>query len=455
MSIGIHSPENLLTISFLASQYWLRGRGDSLCATEVHDVLVRADEGPVTEIVVVFSDFCRSRDTSGRWQDHVALLRPGGRDSGWGWFYSSEESDRGRLKMGIPDGFGPRDLVLEGGEPSHGCIEWHPDLTGESLAVMREIRKSIYVVHLGEALAGEGEDSVWLRIIAQPQELDLPGQVISERGPGGLFRTLRRVEGLILSPAITRARLRFSLEEAERMRVGALPRSDVRSAAGLTVTGAELGGVRMEDHRIMIMGYDGLQIAPRETPMTMDYSGSAHVMSDWGYALPEPLVWPAGSISTLAHFYQGGSRRQPRRDLVTMVGFLRNEASASQPRTSSQLAALAAPNHHWEATRLTDIMMQHGLLSPSDDHPTRVVATELSHDKLGQALCRLRRYYQDATNFEDFPEAQAVFRDLHPFRIDFSATWGSTALWQVALLWVFALSGVVALLMQVISRLLS
>ncbi len=447
----------LLSIPFMLEQIWITGYRNELRSTEVYDFLLVSDEAPVDKLMLLLPHFCRSQDRSGQWHDHIRVLAPGGKRTGWGWFYSTDESDGGTIRLTVADPMeprGPQTVRLKGKRLSKPRVHWHPDLqTEDRLDLMRSTRKSFYVLSLGEQLGGGGASSCWLRLIVQPQQLSLPGEIVRLRGPSGLFRTVRKADALVACPAVVRRWFMEACDEYAEHHEGDVAHTAVTDLIVRDGFVNEETGLRILDHRLILVAYDGLEIEPRQVPPTIVYQGTQDVSGDWTHApTAAPLRWPQDRVSGRAHFFSGGSRAQANRDLLCIAQAIIDQAGYKRPKTPEELASLVCPEHHWEAIELIGRMQGLGLLKATGKGGARLGQgdNDLKHEK----LCELRHMYSNAFQFRDFPEARTVYRVLHPFRIDFSAQWGRMGVWQLVLLWVFALAGLVALATQLAAALL-
>jgi len=219
------SGNNFLSLELMIEQIWFGGDRHGLRPTEVYDLLlVCDDEGPVDTIHVLLPHFCRSQDHHGNWRDHISLLIPGDEETGWGWMYSEVKASGGVLACAIADLAEKANAAtkrLEGRTMPRAEIRWHPDLEEPSrLAVMQSIRKSLYVIRFPEPLRGRAREACWLRLVVQPQELDIDSQLIRDYGPSGFFKSRLSLYAYALCPVIVRERFAAKLEEYERSHVG-------------------------------------------------------------------------------------------------------------------------------------------------------------------------------------------------------------------------------------------
>jgi hypothetical protein len=455
--IDLYSPSgDLLSIRFMLEQIWLTGRGDEMHVTELYDLLLVSDERPIRTLNLLLPHFCRSRNDLGGWTDHIALLVPSRDPSGWGWFYDKEEVRQNDvLKLQIPDP-NQRNFAHEGSRLPSATIDWHPELTGNKLTVMQEIKKSLYVLDLGRDIRGDADEPIWLRLIVQPRVLDLPADCTFSPGSNIVFKTEAKADAFVTCPALVRRKLLEVLEtiehESQEGRTS-LQVQDIHAVRDLIVTRgfrSDLAAPRIEDHRLILIGYDGLQINPRQCPGALDYAGSQAI------GRVQPRVSPPFSFkrkrheSPLGHFYLGGAVQQSNMDLVAVVNGIMHEAGYGEPKSQDTLARTITSAHYREGCFLIDRMIEMGLLEEARNAngADRFRKPSCEAVELHRRICALRRYYQDRANFVAFDEAQSVFRDMHPFRLDFSAHWKRGGILRTTMMWIIGVSGVISLLIH-------
>ncbi len=452
--IDIYSEDGaLLSMPLLIEQIWITGTSRGLHATEVYDFVLCAEEDSVSRVCVLLPHFCRKQLYDGTWADTVALSVVGGPETGWGWMYKNIQATDTEIRADLPSPFARSNHEIVAEKRPQASIAWHSELSADDrLNVMRSIRKSVYVLDLASPLKGAGHDKCWVRLIVQPTEFDLAPHVGRTRGPSALFRTKCSTNAYVTCPVLVRQKTSDRLDRLSWDH----PSSAVDAVRDIIVTKGfrhPAANLRVEDHRIFLTGYSGLTVQPMQVPDSLEFLGAQEINANWDHAEDIPNIdWPYTDLSAQAYFYCGGSRTQPIRDLVTMANVIVRETQLG-PKPAERIAATITSHYYREGRFLLRAMEQLEILARKDPNraDSPLVPGSQSAAELNQKVLKLRRFYADPSNFETFPEAQDVFRDLHPFRIDFTASWGNMRWWMISLIWTLAFAGVVALLWQVLA----
>ena len=445
--IDVYQPGRLLTVPLLVEQLWLRPRGKRLLVSEVYDFLLRVDDAEeLSSFCVATPNFCRTR-RKGEWKETVQLAPIGDIRTKWGWFYEGEQTPDDRqehLSLRIPD---PVNTTVE--EDLEFCglylndapkIAWKREIAAETtIKLMREIKKSLYEVSFAPPLPGYGKEQRWFRLVVEPVLIDIddplcrPEQTFKDK-----WLPVVDLAGRITCP--------FGMRRSVAAKIGKLRTAHPASYADIDLVRRTLitrgynspgTSTRIFDHRLMLAGYGGVNIHLQggSDDNSMVYYGTRFVeceLPSYAHSYANSAEPKARWIGAIVHHWSGGSAKSPEKDLVSVANRYRTEAGYSA-KQKTELVITTTPNLYREGCVLVDKMLEAKLLKMEE---TLCRPTDLEGEALNEALCCLRRLYLDPANFKDFPEARQAFTDLHPFSIDFSASWGTWPILRRMAVWI-------------------
>jgi hypothetical protein len=372
--IDIYAPGRVLNIPFLMEQIWLRTRSKKLLVTEVYDFVLQAsDDKELKEFLVSSPHLCRIQSRAG-WIDNFKSSRVRDYQSGWGWFYRHQKLEGDCLKMTLPNTVGPPaadTIEPQGLDEDPQSVQWSPQIKDSNLAMMVEIKKSLYKVELETPIQPLETLGTWFRLIVEPFVLDIPGpRRLLNQPLIELILPLYSVTASVSCPLRVRQVIEDKLAQ---MRARDGMRAATADTLNKAVVRAGFGAVgtstRIEDHRILLGTYSPMHLSIHGQPIpTLAFFGAQTVR----IPLPKMPVFRNGNlkedhsqlkeVNATVYSWSGGSVRNMDRDLVTVIRAILNEAGMAPPKMKEDLAIRLAPYRYSEACFLIDLMVKIGLL---------------------------------------------------------------------------------------------
>jgi len=425
MCFDMYVPNLVFDIPFLLEQIWIRLKKDDptkISVTEVYDALVRNPKGnpPIEELFVLFPNNCTKVENGQRipsvtlWvvtPDSYGIMNEEGRDYEWAfeepkWLDKKQTLISRSYCVVPPDPRGPS-FVEFPGKVIDGVVEFPDTLNADLQSVLsdKSVLKTLVSIKLQEPLL-PGEEG-WLRLKVVPFMLDqsCPRQRIM--GEADAIHFSQRLTATC--PILVRDRLRAQLDRKHPSYTSEKINRHHRLRSIIFTEGIYASGtaVRINDHRIAIIGCEEVDISEASCTEAALYYGTIPLLEQTSQT---GLWWGCGSERNMDYDLIHNAER-----VLNMLKY------SGSPLLTKEVARDLSPSTKHEAfCTILEEMVKAKLLQKNGNEEKIYLADDLA-DHEEERLAKLRQVYAVASIEDELLSSN--FSDLHPFRIDYCASW--------------------------------